>query len=237
MWLGKKSYREAIDAASRRDPGRARGVHPSELDCPRRVVLDLLGAPKKHPEISRSTQIMLDLSHAVHDMVQKYYVRATPELVPGGTFEAEVPVNSRTCPKAAEYCVEGHADGAAYLPAGDELLEIKTKENALAVQLVSRPTGHHLRQLNIYMYCLDIHQATVMYVARQDPEACKFFPVSFDANLWESTAVRIRQALDSSLERRLPPADGIEESDCRLCQYKHLCTNKGRWLDAPDYRA
>jgi len=234
MLLNNAIYEAAVIAAAEKDR-RNLGVHPSETECTRRVTFCLLDAPKKTAKITVKQQLLLDQAKAIHAMIQTELEVGIGDIIPGARFQAEVEISPETHPLAREFLITGHADGVTYLPDGDEVLEIKTVRDEEVVKALQGVKLPHLRQANIYMYCLDVHKVTFMYVARADPNARRFFPAVFDKLLWEATAANIRLAIESSVEGRLPPV-ATDSYTCRLCPYSHLCVKKEKWVDA-DYLA
>lgn len=71
------------------------------------------------------------------------------------------------------------------------LVELKTKAQHLFAKL-SEPDAAHRLQVNAYMGGMGIHQAIVLYEAKND-QAVKVFYVPFDGDVWDSTVARLQR--------------------------------------------
>lgn len=211
---------------------RRHGVHPSSLICVRWVTFQLLDF-RTQGSVTADNLIILDTGSAYHRMVQEHLANIG-KICADTHFEAEVRIGD-ALPRARELSIRGSADGVFYTPIGNYLFELKSiGTNALSA--LRKPKPDHLEQVNTYMYCLELDRGVIMYISRGDPALRKFFNVEFSPELWEKTHKKIRLALDSAFEERLPPVK-TNNYTCRICPYSYVCVNKGRWWDAESARA
>lgn len=231
--LTKEVYEAVLQAkqAKRRKPGRY--IHPSSLECVRRVTFELMGFPAK-PKIDPGLQAIMDLGNAVHDIVEANLETLIGSVIPGAKFEKEIPIDPETNPVAAKYFIRGRADGIGYEPEEKWVLEIKSVGiNKLTT--ISRAMPEHKEQVNTYMALFDIPAAVVMYVARENLTQFKLMEVKFDQLIWEATVAKIDVAVNGTMENRLPPTN-VGTRVCQICPYRYACTEKARWIDAAELR-
>lgn len=149
-----------------------------------------------------------------------------------------------------EYRIIGHADGIWEDSKGKAVVEIKSvglgtirwdapklyegfdKGELTLDELwkhVKRPLTTHRRQVNLYMMCLGIHDAIVIYEWKPSQDV-KEFHVSFDEDLAAPILAGAKQVIEALDTGEVPdkPASATHKScsTCRFCAYKKLCWSK-----------
>ena len=137
----------------------------------------------------------------------------------------------------------GHADGIINDAKGKAILEIKSvgagtirMEDFELYQSASspddmwkkvrKPFNTHLRQVNLYMHCLGIHDAVFLYEWKATQEV-KEFSVKFQPELIEDILSGCKNVI-RGLESGVPPMrpTWVEDSTsktCKNCPYKKVC--------------
>jgi CRISPR/Cas system-associated exonuclease Cas4 (RecB family) len=94
---------------------------------------------------------------------------------------------------------------------------------------IKRPLLPHLRQLNLYMYCLGIHDGIVIYEFKPTQEV-KEFHVKYNENLIADVLDDAKQLVTSIKADVLPPrhkdAKNKSCAVCKFCPYKSTCWSK-----------
>lgn len=154
---------------------------------------------------------------------------------------AEVPIRNE------EYNITGHADGIVEDANGQLLIEIKSvgtgtirfespelfvpysKGEITIDELwnrIRKPFPSHLRQANMYMFCMGIHELAFIYEWKPTQDV-KEFNVRFQPEIIESILEGCKDVV-SHLEGKRPPmrpvwASGIDNTTCKKCPYKNKC--------------
>ncbi|MBP7232192.1 MAG: hypothetical protein KBA28_09695 [Syntrophaceae bacterium] len=105
---------------------------------------------------------IFDNGHAVHQRLQDYLTKA------GILERAEIPVFDE------QYEIRGHADGIVKINGANGVLEIKSM-NANQFYSAYEPKPEHLIQVNVYMHCLNIPRACLLYECKDNQEMKEFF--------------------------------------------------------------
>lgn len=211
-------------------------LHPSEICkrdwCQRASWYTIKGYEKKEERaLSFQTLNIFAEGHNIHGKWQAW-------LYDSGILEApEVPIFDE------EHRIMGHADGIINDSKGRAVLEIKSvgagtvrMEDFELFQSASspdemwkkirKPFMTHLRQVNLYMYCLGIHDAIVLYEWKATQDV-KEFAIKFQPELIEDILAGCRSVI-RSLESGIPPMRPawVEDSTsktCKQCPYKGVC--------------
>ena len=210
-------------------------LHPSEICkrdwCNRSSWYTIKGYEKADRSLSFQTLNIFAEGHAIHAKWQKW-------LTDAGVLEAvEVPILDE------EFRLMGHADGIINDSKGRAILEIKSvgagtirMEDFELYQSASspddmwkkvrKPFNTHLRQVNLYMHCLGIHDAVFLYEWKATQEV-KEFSVKFQPELIEDILSGCKNVI-RGLESGVPPMrpTWVEDSTsktCKNCPYKKVC--------------
>lgn len=210
-------------------------LHPSEICkrdwCPRSSWYTIRGYERQDKPLSFQTLNIFAEGHAIHAKWQTW-------LTESGVLEkAEVPIYDE------EHRIMGHADGIINDAKGKAILEIKSV-GAGTIRMedfelfsnsstpdemwkkVRKPFMTHLRQLNLYMYCLGIHEGVFIYEWKATQDV-KEFSVKFQPELIEDILTSCRLVV-RALESGIPPMRPawIENSSnkaCKSCPYSGVC--------------
>ena len=210
-------------------------LHPSEICkkdwCPRSSWYTIKGYEKQDESFTFQKLNIFAEGHAIHEKWQTWLTNA------GVLEQAEVPILNE------EYRLMGHADGIINDKKGRAILEIKsvgagtirmedyesfksaTSENEMWKK-VRQPFPTHLRQLNLYMYCLGIHEGVFIYEWKPNQDV-KEFSVRYQAELIEDILAGC-QSIIRGLESGIPPmrptlAESSTSRICKNCPYSKVC--------------
>lgn len=153
----------------------------------------------------------------------------------------EVPIHSE------RYRIVGHADGVWEDAKGQAVVEIKSVglgtirwdapklyEGYEAGNLslddlwkkIKRPLTTHLRQVNLYMMCLGIEEAVVIYEWKPSQDV-KEFHIKYDPELVKPILEGIDYVIDCLEDGSIPerPESAVYKScsTCKFCAYKDTC--------------
>lgn len=210
-------------------------LHPSEICkkdwCPRSSWYTIKGYEKQDKPLSFQTLNIFAEGHNIHGKWQAWLMDA------GVLEKPEVPIYNE------EHLIMGHADGVINDSKGKAVLEIKSV-GAGTIRMedfdlfsnsanhdemwkkVRKPFMSHLRQINLYMYCLGIHDGVFIYEWKPTQDV-KEFSVKFQPELIESILTSCRLVV-RALESGIPPMRPawIEDSNnktCKSCPYNNVC--------------
>jgi hypothetical protein len=188
-----------------RDPRPKHCFHPSSLHLDAAELYQrYINGDNAEKFESRILRIF-DNGHAVHQRLQNYLTYA------GILKRAEVPVFDE------EYEIRGHADGIVDFSGVNGVLEIKSM-NTNQFFSAFEPKPEHLVQVNIYMHCLGIPRACLLYECKDSQELKEFY-VKQDLSILNPILEKIRFVQDClrtgtaplpSSEAGRGPAAGIE---------------------------
>lgn len=216
-------------------------LHPSEICkrdwCPRSSWYTIRGYQKEQESFTFQKLNIFAEGHSIHEKWQNWLTEA------GVLEQAEVPIYND------EYLIMGHADGIINDSKGKAVLEIKSVgagtirmedyellKNAetpdAAWKKVRQPFPSHLRQLNLYMFCLNIHDGVVIYEWKATQEV-KEFSVRYQPELIEDILSGCKSVI-RSLESGIPPmrptlAESSHSRVCKYCPHAKVC-----WKDDYD---
>jgi len=210
-------------------------LHPSEICkrdwCPRSSWYTIKGYEKVERPLSFQTLNIFEEGHAIHNKWQTWLTNA-------GVLETvELPIFND------EFMLLGHADGVINDKKGRAILEIKSvgagtirvedpdlfSNSATPDEMwkkVRQPFMTHLRQVNLYMFATDIHEAVFIYEWKATQDV-KEFSVKYQPHLIESILSGCK-AVIRGLESGIPPMrpSWIEDSSsrvCKSCPYRNVC--------------
>lgn len=210
-------------------------LHPSEICkrdwCPRSSWYTIKGYQKQGETYTFQKLNIFAEGHAIHSKWQTWLMDA------GVLEQAEVPISNE------EYRLLGHADGIINDSKGRAILEIKsvgagtirmedyesfknaTSENDMWKK-VRQPFPTHLRQLNLYMYCLGIHDGVFIYEWKANQDV-KEFSVRYQPELIEDILAGCKSVIHG-LESGIPPmrptlAESSDSRICKNCPYAKFC--------------
>ena len=148
------------------------------------------------------------------------------------------------------YRIVGHADGVWEDSKGKAVVEIKSvglgtirwdapklyegyENGDLTLdglwKQIKRPLTTHRRQVNLYMMCLGIHDAIVIYEWKPSQDV-KEFHIKYDPELTAGILQGIDEVIDA-IEDDIVPARPVKATHkscnfCRFCTYKSTCWSK-----------
>lgn len=216
-------------------------LHPSEICkrdwCPRSSWYTIKGYDKEDRALSFQTLNIFAEGHSIHNKWQTWLTTA------GVLEQAEVPIYNE------EHRIMGHADGVVNDSKGRAVLEIKSV-GAGTVRMedfdlfqsasspdemwkkIRKPFMTHLRQVNLYMYCLGVNDAIILYEWKASQDV-KEFAVKFQPELISSILAGCKSVI-RGLESGIPPMrpTWVEDSSnkvCKSCPYKNSC-----WKESDD---
>lgn len=210
-------------------------LHPSEICkrdwCPRSSWYTIKGYPKQDEKLTFQKLLIFAEGHNIHDKWQTWLSDA------GILEQSEVSIVNE------EYRILGHADGIIKDKKGRAVLEIKSvgagtirmedyelfkgaETPEAAWKKVRQPFYSHLRQLNLYMYCLGIHDGIFIYEWKATQEV-KEFSVKFQPHLIEDILSGCKSVV-RGLESGIPPmrptiAESSSSKICKSCPYVKVC--------------
>ena len=154
---------------------------------------------------------------------------------------AEVPLSNE------EYHILGHADGQIEDDQGEALVELKSvglgtiRFDAPALykayetgdikldelwKRIKRPLASHNRQIQIYMFCKNIHNAVVIYEWKPTQEV-KEFALKYDPSVVKPLLEGAKSILEAIKDDMPPvkPASATSTScaTCKFCPFKSKC--------------
>ena len=156
---------QAIDSYLQSKPRAERPrrcFHPSSLHKSPKELYNHYLQGDAHQEFEPRILRIFDNGHAVHSRLQGYLQEI------GLLRETEVSVENE------EYEIKGHADGIMEINGIKGVLEIKSM-NSNQFYKAYEPKPEHLIQVNIYMFCLGIPRACLLYECKDTQELKEFY--------------------------------------------------------------
>lgn len=190
-------------------------IHPSSAH--RCVLAQYYGVLAEHEveeEISPELQMIFEIGHALHAVVQQCLHRALPE-----QFEDEVSLD------LMEAMVQGgHADGLVDMYDYRYVLEIKTISGDGYAKL-TKPKAEHILQASIYCKALDVPFIGFLYINKATG-GMKQYPVAFDQRLYEDWLRTKIRPIERALETGKEPIADANKYECATCAHGSHCTQK-----------
>ncbi|MHA2017042.1 MAG: CRISPR-associated protein Cas4, partial [Promethearchaeota archaeon] len=119
--------------------------------------------------------------------------------------------------------ISGRYDDYVITKKGNFLIE---KKSTKSITYLKEPYQHHLYQVMIYMKCLNLDSALLVYFEKNTMKT-KTFEIKFDKKILDDAIARAR-ILDEAIKNKIPP---IPEGkvipgrswECAYCPYKDMC--------------
>lgn len=213
-------------------------LHPSEICkkdwCPRSSYYKITGHEEKVESFTLQRLNIFATGTQIHEKWQDWLTRA------GVLESAEVPIFDE------EHMIMGHADGVVSDKKGRAVLEIKSvgigtvrfenyelfskyakKEIGFddVWALIKEPFPSHVRQAQLYMYCLGIEDGLILYEwkATQDVKefAIKYQPEIVDPIL--ASCLSVVRALRDKVAPERPMWLSPDHRVCKYCPFKAEC--------------
>lgn len=223
-------------------------LHPSEICkkdwCPRSSWYKISGYPGPNESFSLQRLNIFAEGHLIHEKWQRW-------LKESGVLEAaEVPI------KDIDHHIIGHADGIISDSKGRAVLEIKSvgvgtvrmedyglfapySRNEINIDglwaSIKKPFPSHVRQTQLYMHCLGIHDAIILYEWKANQDV-KEFSIQYQPDIVDSLLASCHTVV-RALEENQPPIRPVwldqDHRVCKSCPYKKQCysnedSNNGR---------
>jgi hypothetical protein len=133
---------------------------------------------------------IFDNGHGVHDRLQAYLSDI------GILKQSEVPVEND------EYEIKGHTDGIIEINGMKGILEIKSM-NANQFYSSYEPKPEHLIQVNVYMFCIGMPRACLLYECKDNQELKEFF-IKQEPNILNPILEKIKYVQECIKDNREP---------------------------------
>lgn len=213
-------------------------LHPSEICkrdwCPRSSWYKIKGYPAPADSYTLQRLNIFAEGHLIHQKWQNWLKEA------GVLVQAEVPI------KDEEHHIIGHADGVISDKHGSAVIEIKSiglgtirmedyglfapynRKEINADELwnsIKAPFSSHVRQTQLYMHCLGIHDAIILYEWKANQDV-KEFAISFQPDIVEqilASCHTVVRALEDNEAPARPAWLTKEHRTCKMCPYKKEC--------------
>lgn len=226
----KLIYGITIDTSTEEHIHRAGVFHPSSVGyCKRSNVYQRLGVPPSDRR-SKTFKEIVDLGHAIHDIIQNRLDTLRKKLKPHGInceFTREVPCDRTTDKLFLTLGIAGTCDGILRLWTKNweqrGTVEIKSQNDEWFKEIQLSPKAHdnHLMQSHLYAYRFDTPIIWVWYYNKNTSKR-ELKPTFFDQSIYF-------QALDYFIELDMHVQGGTlpdrEESwfECKECPYRTHC--------------
>jgi CRISPR/Cas system-associated exonuclease Cas4 (RecB family) len=190
---------------------KVEGFHPSYTNQCSRYWYYLFNGIEYTPSFSPQTYRIFDNGHKVHDRLYSYFREM------GILLEEELPVTYDDPP------ITGTADGVIDFY-GKKLIELKSisNEGFEYRRIYKKPKDDHVRQAQIYMKCLDLDQAFVIYENKNNQQ---ILPILIDRDdvFIEKLFTKYRKFYKNFVEDTIPDQPyKMTSKNCSSCDlYSH----------------
>lgn len=216
-------------------------LHPSEICkkdwCPRSSYYKIIGMPEKPESFNLQRLNVFAMGTMIHEKWQKWMEDA------GILEQAEVPVYNE------EHLIMGHADGIVSDKHGRAVVEIKSvgagtirfedyglfapyakKEITFEAlwESIKQPFDSHVRQAQLYMYCLGVDKGLILYEWKATQEV-KEFQIDYQPELVDpilASCLTVKRALEAKEPPSRPSWLTPESKTCKYCPFKEECWNE-----------
>jgi hypothetical protein len=178
-----------------RDERKRNCFHPSSLHKSENDLYHHYLKGDGNQEFNSKTLRIFDNGHGVHERIQFYLEDA------GILIQAEAPVVH------SKYEICGSADGILELNNEKYVLEIKSI-NLWGFERLYNPKPEHILQANIYMFCLKIYKAILLYECKNNQEL-REFPIEIDTNVLHPVLRKIKTVQEYLIKGIEPPINSI----------------------------
>lgn len=217
-------------------------LHPSEICkkdwCPRSSWYRIKGYPEPPEKLTFQKLLVFAEGHNIHEKWQTWLTEA------GVLDQVEVPIFNE------EHRIMGHADGIVKDKKGTAVLEIKSvgvgtvrfedyglfapySRNEMNLdQLwasIKHPFPSHVRQAQLYMYCLGIDEGIILYEWKATQEV-KEFSIKYQPELVEpilASCLSVVRALEGDNPPVRPMWVDKDHRVCKWCPFRAECWNEG----------
>lgn len=216
-------------------------LHPSEICkkdwCPRSSWYRIKGYPEPPEKLTFQKLLVFAEGHNIHGKWQAWLMDA------GVLDQVEVPIFNE------EHHIMGHADGIVKDKRGTAVLEIKSvgigtvrfedyglfapySRNEINLdQLwasIKHPFASHVRQAQLYMYCLGIDEGIILYEWKATQEV-KEFSIKYQPELVEpilASCLSVVRALEDDTPPDRPMWVDKDHRVCKWCPFRAECWNE-----------
>lgn len=190
---------------------KVEGFHPSYTNQCERYWYYLFNGIEYTPSFSPQTYRIFDNGHGVHERLYSYFRNM------GILLEEELPVTYDDPP------ITGTADGIIDFY-GKKLIELKSisNEGFEYRRIYKKPKDDHVRQAQIYMKCLDLDQAFVIYENKNNQQILPILIDRDDAFI-DKLFKKYRKFYKNFVEDTIPDHPyKISSKNCGSCDlYSH----------------
>ena len=193
------------------------GFHPSYTNQCARYWYYLFQGVEMETSFSPQTHRIFDNGHAVHERIYSY-LREMGILV-----AEEIPVSYDNPP------IEGTADGIIDFH-GRKLIELKSisNEGYEYRRIYNKPKDDHVRQAQIYMRCLDLEQAFVIYENKNNQSILPIL-IERDDDFIDKLFSKYTKIYQNFVDKNIPKQPYKRTSkNCSNCDLAAMCWGEER---------
>lgn len=220
-------------------------IHPSQINkCLKFLYYSCAGYADRLEEfIEPRLQMIFDLGHAWHSIVQRYGQKGA--WCAPSQYHPEVPIDpdamahdgTPIMPVAHKYWIRGHVDALIdkyYIenvpgtgPVSIRLIHEYKTINSSQYSKLTRPKPEHKFQATIYAAVFNVPIVVYLYTSKDD---CKTidYPVPFDHSIWSEVVNKIQTVQDFINKDQEPPWEMtsavLEPSECEKCGFRGTCS-------------
>lgn len=193
------------------------GFHPSYTNQCSRYWYYLFQGVEMETSFSPQTHRIFDNGHAVHERIYSYLRDM------GILIAEEIPVSHDSPP------IEGTADGIIDFH-GKKLIELKSisNEGFEYRRIYNKPKDEHVRQSQIYMRCLDLDQAFVIYENKNNQSILPIL-IDRDDEFIDKLFKKYTKIYQNFTEGNIPAHPyKITSKNCSNCDLASMCWSEER---------
>jgi CRISPR/Cas system-associated exonuclease Cas4 (RecB family) len=208
------SYLESRNSTQLKKVG---GFHPSYTNQCVRYWHYLFEGVEVTPTFSPQTYRIFDNGHGVHERIYSYFRDM------GILVAEEIPVTYTDPP------IEGTADGIIDIY-GHKLIELKSisNEGFEYRRIYKKPKDDHFRQAQIYMRCLDLDQAFVIYENKNNQQILPIL-IDRDDDFINKLFTKYSKIYKNFIDNKIPARPYKRTSkNCSGCDLASTCWNDER---------
>jgi CRISPR/Cas system-associated exonuclease Cas4 (RecB family) len=249
-------HKHVLDKAAESSDRRQDVLHPSEMAkadwCPRQSYYRISGTPQSEKTKSHSAQLetIFGEGNEIHSKWQTWAQEVDPQFKPEFKVQAGLIHGSADGVSRGRggYALEIKSIGLGTLRFEDAAIlkqhNVETVDGKKIYDLeaiwkgIRRPLPSHLRQLTIYLYCLqymgeDITQGVFLYEYKPT-QASKEFVVKYNHEIMEPILEKVA-TVEESLRTDTPPerpeTAGRTAKVCKECPWLTTCLGKDTSVD------
>lgn len=212
-----KSIDSMFDKRNSKQFKQVGGFHPSYTNQCARYWYYLFQGVEMETSFSPQTHRIFDNGHAVHERIYSY-LREMGILV-----AEEIPVSYDSPP------IEGTADGIIDFH-GRKLIELKSisNEGYEYRRIYNKPKDDHVRQAQIYMRCLDLEQAFVIYENKNNQSILPIL-IERDDDFIDKLFSKYTKIYQNFVDKNIPKQPYKRTSkNCSNCDLAAMCWGEER---------